>query len=118
MYSEPSTSSIDERVSRMCEAAKYQPSAKAGMIRCSGVAGARRRQPAEIDREDQDQHQADPERRQRQAEQREHLADAVPEPADPHRGEDAARNADQQRQPHRDHRQQQRVRQPRRGKAP
>ena len=37
MYSEPSTSSIDERVSRICAAAKYQPSAKAGMIRCSGV---------------------------------------------------------------------------------
>jgi hypothetical protein len=36
-YSEPSTSSIEERVSRICEAAKYQPSAKAGMIRCSGV---------------------------------------------------------------------------------
>ena len=37
MYSEPSTSSIDERVRRMCAAAKYQPSAKAGMSRCSGV---------------------------------------------------------------------------------
>src|SRR5205085_382355 len=37
MYSEPSTSSIDERVSRMCEAAKYQPSANAGMIRCSAL---------------------------------------------------------------------------------
>ena len=36
-YSEPSTSSIDERVSRIWAAAKYQPSAKAGMIRCSGV---------------------------------------------------------------------------------
>src|SRR5207253_11500420 len=36
-YSEPSTSSIEERVRRICEAAKYQPSAKAGMIRCSGV---------------------------------------------------------------------------------
>ncbi len=32
-YSEPSTSSMDERVSRMWAAAKYQPSAKAGMIR-------------------------------------------------------------------------------------
>ena len=36
-YSEPSTSSIEERVSRIWAAAKYQPSAKAGMIRCSGV---------------------------------------------------------------------------------
>ena len=36
-YSEPSTSSIEDRVRRMCEAAKYQPSAKAGMIRWSGV---------------------------------------------------------------------------------
>src|SRR5262249_61662633 len=37
MYSEPSTSSIDERVSRMCAAAKYQPSAKAGISTCQGV---------------------------------------------------------------------------------
>src|SRR4029077_19041029 len=36
-YSEPRTSSIEERVRRICEAAKYQPSAKAGMIRCNGV---------------------------------------------------------------------------------
>src|SRR5947208_8048146 len=36
-YSDPRTSSIEERVRRMCEAAKYQPSANAGMIRCSGV---------------------------------------------------------------------------------
>src|SRR5438477_5841421 len=33
MYSEPSTSSIEERVRRICAAAKYQPSANAGMIR-------------------------------------------------------------------------------------
>ncbi len=32
-YSEPRTSSIDERVSRMWAAAKYQPSAKAGIRR-------------------------------------------------------------------------------------
>ncbi len=31
-YSEPSTSSIDDRVRRMCAAAKYQPSANAGMM--------------------------------------------------------------------------------------
>src|SRR5438067_13790048 len=37
MYSEPSTSSIDERVRRMCAAAKYQPSAKAGIKTCHGV---------------------------------------------------------------------------------
>src|SRR6185369_13637077 len=36
-YSDPRTSSIEERVRRICEAAKYQPSANAGMIRCSGV---------------------------------------------------------------------------------
>src|SRR5882672_2062848 len=36
-YSEPSTSSIDERVSRMCAAAKYQPRAKAGIKTCQGV---------------------------------------------------------------------------------
>src|SRR5262252_8323289 len=34
-YSEPSTSSIEDRVSRMWAAAKYQPSAKAGMSTCS-----------------------------------------------------------------------------------
>src|SRR5215475_10502803 len=37
MYSEPRTSSIEERVSRMWAAAKYQPSAKAGMTRCAAV---------------------------------------------------------------------------------
>src|SRR5688500_11197787 len=36
-YSEPSTSSIEERVSRMCAAAKYQPSAKAGIRMCHAV---------------------------------------------------------------------------------
>src|SRR5215471_16470271 len=36
-YSQPSTSSIEERVRRICDAAKYQPSAKAGMMRCNGV---------------------------------------------------------------------------------
>src|SRR5262252_3626649 len=34
MYSLPITSSMLERVSRKSEAAKYQPSATAGMIRC------------------------------------------------------------------------------------
>src|ERR1700738_1192162 len=37
MYSEASTSSMDERVSRLCAAAKYQPSANAGMMRCAAV---------------------------------------------------------------------------------
>ena len=37
IYSEPSTSSMEERVSRICAAAKYQPSANAGMIRCRAV---------------------------------------------------------------------------------
>ena len=69
----------------MCAAAKYQPSAKAGIEQMQRRAGAGRRQPAEIDREEQDQHQPDPEGRQRQAEQREDLAGAVPEAADPHR---------------------------------
>ena len=36
-YSEPSTSSMDERVIRMWAAAKNQPSAKAGMMRCQTV---------------------------------------------------------------------------------
>ncbi len=36
-YSDPSTSSMEERVSRMCAAAKYQPRAKAGMTTCSAV---------------------------------------------------------------------------------
>ena len=37
MYSEPSTSSIEERVRRMWAAAKYQPSAKAGISTCQTV---------------------------------------------------------------------------------
>src|SRR5215475_3432997 len=37
MYSDPSTSSMDERVRRMCAAAKYQPSAKAGISKCQTV---------------------------------------------------------------------------------
>ena len=37
MYSEPSTSSMEERVRRMWAAAKYQPSVKAGIRTCSGV---------------------------------------------------------------------------------
>ena len=37
MYSEPSTSSMEERVSRMWAAAKYQPRAKAGISRCHTV---------------------------------------------------------------------------------
>src|SRR3954465_1557378 len=36
-YSEPSTSSMEERVSRMWAAAKYQPRAKAGIKTCQGV---------------------------------------------------------------------------------
>src|SRR4030095_5417457 len=36
-YSDPSTSSIDERVRRMCAAAKTQPSAMDGITRCSSV---------------------------------------------------------------------------------
>src|ERR1700751_3832727 len=36
-YSEPNASSIEDRLNRIWAAAKYQPSAKAGMIRCSGV---------------------------------------------------------------------------------
>src|SRR5262245_4925891 len=37
MYSEPSTSSMEERVKRIWAAAKYQPSAKAGIKRCHKV---------------------------------------------------------------------------------
>ena len=113
MYSEPSTSSMEERVSRMWAAAKYQPSAKAGISRCQHGARARRWQPLQVHREEQDQHEADPERGQRQAEQREYLARPIPEAADPHRGENAARDADQQREGHGRQRQQQRVRQAR-----
>src|ERR1700745_1195917 len=36
-YSEPNTSNIEDRVNRIWAAAKYQPSAKDGMIRWSGV---------------------------------------------------------------------------------
>src|SRR2546426_12523793 len=38
-YSEPSTSSMEDRVSLMGAAAKYHPRAKAGMSRGSGVPG-------------------------------------------------------------------------------
>ncbi len=74
-------------------------------------ARARRWQPAQIHREHQDQHQSDKERRQRQTEQGEQLPGAVPEPAHAHRGEDAGRDADQQRKCHGHRSQQQRVRQ-------
>src|SRR5438270_6280513 len=68
-------------------------------------AGARGRQPAEINREHQNQDQADPEGGQRQAQQREQFSCTVPKPPDPHRRKDAARNTDQQGQAHRNYRQ-------------
>ena len=100
-YSEPSTSSIDERVSRMWAAAKYQPSAKAGMSTCSDGARARGGQPAQVDREEQD-HAAGPTQNDgmRQPEQGEDLAGAVPPAVHPHRGDDAGRDADEEREGH------------------
>ena len=112
MYSEPSTSSMEERVRRMCAAAKYQPSAKAGISRCTACP-IPTRAAIQVDRKHEDQHQADPEGGQRQAEQGEDLARAIPKTADPHRRENAARDADQEREGHGRQGQQQGVRQPR-----
>ena len=84
----------------MWAAAKNQPSAKAGMIRCDDGAGTRGGQPPEVDGEEQDHHQADPERGEREPEQREDLPDAVPPAVDAHGGEDAGGNPDQERQGH------------------
>src|SRR2546428_11669465 len=107
MYSEPRTSSIDERVSLMCAAAKYQPSAKAGMRTWSRVrAGGR--EPAEVDGEEEDHEQADPEGGHREPEQREDLPRAVPPAVDSHRRDDARREADHQREHHRHGRQEER----------
>jgi hypothetical protein len=58
---------------------------------------ARRRQPAEFDREQEDQHDAEPEIRRRDAPQREHVGAVVPGRALLHRRDDAGGNADQER---------------------
>src|SRR5712692_7192554 len=78
-YSEPRTSSMDERVSRMCAAAKYQPSANAGMSTCAAVP---------------------------EPEEGEELARAVPPAVHPHRRDDARRDPDHEREEHRDRREQ------------
>ncbi len=59
------------------------------------VAGGR--QPAELDREQEDQHDAEPEIRRRDAPQREQVGAVVPGGAFLHRGDDAGGNADQER---------------------
>ena len=58
---------------------------------------ARGRQPAELDREQEDQHDAEPEIRRRDAPQREQIGAIVPGRALLHRGDDAGGNADQER---------------------
>ena len=75
-------------------------------------AGARGRQPPEVDREEEDQEEAHPERRQRQPEEREDLARAVPPLVDPHRRDDPGGDADQEREGHRRGGEQERVGQP------
>src|SRR5262249_14055579 len=72
-----------------------------------------RRQPAEVDGEEEDHDEPHPERRHREAEQREDLADAVPPLVDTDRGDDPSRDADDQRECHRRPGQQQRGRQAR-----
>ena len=57
---------------------------------------ARRRQPAEFDREQEDQHDAEPEVRRRDAPQREQIGAVVPRRALLHRRDDACGNADQE----------------------
>ena len=75
-------------------------------------ARARRRQPAEIDREQQDHQEPDPELGHRQAQEGEQLARPVPEAVHPHRRQDPAGDPDEEREGHGDHAQHQRVRQP------
>ena len=58
---------------------------------------ARRRQPAEFDREQEDQHDAEPEIRRRDAPQREQIGAVVPGRALLHRRHDAGGDADQER---------------------
>ena len=72
---------------------------------------ARRRQPAEFDREQEDQHDAEPEIRRRDAPQREQVGAVVPRRAFLHRRDDAGGNADQEGDHDRHRRQLQRHRQ-------
>ncbi len=58
---------------------------------------ARRRQPAEFDREQEDQHDAEPEIRRRDTPQREQIGAVVPGRALLHRRDDAGGDADQER---------------------
>ena len=58
---------------------------------------ARSRQPAELDREQEDQHDAEPEVRRRDAPQREQVGAVVPGGALLHRRDDAGGDADQER---------------------
>ncbi len=58
---------------------------------------ARRRQPAELHREQEDQHDAEPEVRRGQAPQRKDVRRIVPDGVFLHRRDDAGRDADQQR---------------------
>ncbi len=76
-------------------------------------AGARGRQPPEVDGEEQDHHEADPEGGEREPEQREDLPDPVPPAVDAHGGEDAGGDADQERQGHGGRGEHERVGQPR-----
>ena len=111
MYSLRSTSSMLDRVRRSSDAAKYQPSATAGMIRLRQPPCPLVGSQSEPHREHQDHHQPKPEARHRQAEQRDGLADVVPRAVDPHRRDDAGGNADHERDQRRGQRELQRIRQ-------
>src|SRR2546422_5466113 len=60
------------------------------------VTGSGGRQPSEPDREHEDQHEPEPEARDREAEQGDALRDVVPPAVHLHRRDDAGRNADDQ----------------------
>ena len=53
-----------------------RPSVTAGSTRCAGPPRSRHRQPAEVDREDDDQHRPEPEVRDRHADEAEAVSDA------------------------------------------
>ena len=89
------TSSISERVSRAILAMGWRARVSAGSARCARVPSARGRHPAELDREEDDQHEPQPEVRRGLAQQGEPAAHVV-EPAVPEdRGEHPERDRDQ-----------------------
>ncbi len=88
---------MPERVSRVMRAVVKSPRVIAGRIEVLEVAAPRGGQPVEPHREDQDQHDAEPEGRHGLAEQRHHRRDVVDRRVAPHRRDDAGGNGQAQR---------------------